>query len=155
MSTNRPDPDYVAAQTGKVVGAVITDKPLEPLVAQARRETMTRAMGALVTFEGVVRDHDGGNRVAALAYEAHPSAPAELMRVLHTVTAAHPVRAWAAHRTGDVPIGHAAFIVVVAAAHRGAAFAACEEIADRTKADVPIWKEQELAEGGTQWVGLE
>ncbi|EEW48768.1 hypothetical protein HMPREF0290_2545, partial [Corynebacterium efficiens YS-314] len=51
-------------------------------------------------------------------------------------------------------IGDVAFLVVAAAAHRGDAFAACAALADAVKAQVPIWKEQELVNGDTEWVGL-
>lgn len=149
------DPDYVAAQTSKVTGTAITEQPLEQLLDAAAAATMTEAMGALVRFEGVVRNHDGGAEVTALSYEAHPSAAAELERVAGEVAAAHPVRVFAAHRTGPVPIGEMAFVVLVAGAHRREAFAACAEVADRVKAEVPIWKEQDLADGTTQWVGIE
>lgn len=147
------DPAYVAAQTGVLVGTAITQEPLEPLVGAA--DVMTDAMGALVRFDGAVRDHDGGARVSGLTYEAHPSAAAELERVCAEVAAAHPVRLYAAHRVGPVPIGELAFVVLAAAAHRGDAFAACQEAADRVKAEVPIWKEQAMADGTTQWVGID
>lgn len=149
------DPPYVAEQVGKTVGAVITDAPLEPLAEDAISQTMTEAMGALVRFDGVVRDHDGGDRVAALAYEAHPEAEQYMRRVCDEVASNHPVRIFATHRTGNVPIGERAFVVLVAAAHRGAAFAACETVADRVKAEVPIWKEQTLTSGDVQWVGID
>lgn len=155
MSTKDLDPAYVAEQTGVVTGTLITDAPLEALAAQASEDTLTRAMGALVRFEGIVRDHDGGQSVATLAYEAHPSATGELARVASEVAAAHPVRIYAAHRTGDVPIGELAFLVLVASAHRGDAFRACAEVADRVKAEVPIWKKQGLTSGATQWVGID
>ena len=45
--------------------------------------------------------------------------------------------------------------MLAAAAHRGDAFAACSEMADRVKAEVPIWKEQALVDGPVTWVGLE
>lgn len=150
------DPAYVAEQTGKVLDAFMTSDRLEEHLPQARLTTITRAMGALVTFEGIVRDHDGGQRVANLEYTAHPTADDEIKRVAQEVVAKHPnVRLWTAHRTGPIPIGEAAFLVLAAAAHRGDAFAACSELADRVKAEVPIWKEQKLAEGHTQWVGLD
>ena len=150
------DPDYVAEQTGVVLDAFMTDAPLEPLLAQARLDTLTDAMGALVTFEGVVRDHDGGQRVATLAYSAHPTSDDVIREVAASVSQAHPTtRLWTAHRTGDLAIGEVAFAVVAAAAHRGDAFAACSTLADRVKAEVPIWKEQELTDGAKQWVGLE
>ncbi|WP_018296772.1 molybdenum cofactor biosynthesis protein MoaE [Corynebacterium lubricantis] len=153
MSTK--DPDYVYAQTGQVIGAFMTEDHLEELLPAAREATMTRAMGALVSFEGIVRDHDGGQRVATLTYSSHPTADAEITRIAQEIVVKHPhVRVWTAHRTGPIPIGEAAFIVLAAAAHRGDAFAAASELADRVKAEVPIWKEQELASGDTQWVGL-
>ncbi|STC69381.1 molybdopterin synthase catalytic subunit [Corynebacterium pilosum] len=150
------DPAYVAEQTGKVIDAFMTEQRLEDLMPTAREKTMTQAMGALVAFEGVVRDHDGGQRVATLSYSCHPTADDEIARVAGEIVEKHPnVRVWTAHRTGDIPIGEGAFLVLAAAAHRADAFAACSELADRVKAEVPIWKEQELLEGGTQWVGLD
>lgn len=143
------DPDYVSEQTGVVVGTAISAEPL------ATPDVTTDAMGALVRFEGIVRNHDHGERVAALTYESHPTADAELARVVEEVAAKHPVRLYAAHRVGPVPIGKLAFVVLAAAAHRGDAFAACEEVADRVKAEVPIWKEQLMADGTTHWVGID
>lgn len=146
------DPDYVWEQTGVVVGTSIS---AEPLAAIDVSDVTTDAMGALVRFEGIVRNHDHGERVAALTYESHPTADAELARVVEEVAAKHPVRLYAAHRVGPVPIGELAFVVLAAAAHRGDAFAACEEVADRVKAEVPIWKEQLMADGTTHWVGID
>ena len=155
MSTNN-DPAYVAEQTGKVIAAMMTAEPLEQMIDEAKEDTVTRAMGALVTFEGVVRDHDGGERVASLTYSAHPTADDRIAEVAASVIEAHPnTRLWTAHRTGQLQIGETAFLVVAAAAHRGDAFAACSELADRVKAEVPIWKEQELLAGPSTWVGLE
>ncbi|QGU06213.1 Molybdopterin synthase catalytic subunit 1 [Corynebacterium occultum] len=153
MST---DPAYVAEQTGKLIDARMTESPIEELLPQARRDTLREAMGALVTFEGIVRDHDGGQRVANLSYTAHPSAGERIREVAAEVVVQHPkTRLWTAHRTGDLQIGELAFVVLAAAAHRGDAFQAASELADRVKAEVPIWKEQLLTDGKTQWVGLE
>lgn len=150
------DPAYVAEQTGVVIAASMRQEPLEPLLIDARAATTTAAMGAVVTFEGVVRDHDGGREVANLSYTAHPSAGEVIAAVARSVSAQHPqTRLWTAHRTGELAIGELAFVVIAAAAHRKAAFDAAAELADRVKAEVPIWKEQELREGGVQWVGLE
>ena len=140
------DPAYVAEQTGQVIAAFMTTDPLEPRIAEARAATLTDAMGALVFFEGVVRDHDGGQRVRTLTYTAHPSADEVIGAVTHAVVDKHPdVRLWTAHRTGPLRIGDTAFVVLAAAS----------ELADRVKAEVPIWKEQELTDGSSQWVGLE
>ena len=65
------------------------------------------------------------------------------------------VRLWAVHRVGPIAIGESALTVMAAAAHRGRAFDACELVADRVKARVPIWKEQELLDGSIEWVGVD
>ena len=139
-----------------VLEALLTEDPLEPLLAAAKELTMTPAMGALVVFDGIVRNHDQGEAVAALAYSAHPQAADYLQGVLQSVAEQIPgVRLWAAHRVGPIPIGQSALTILTAAAHRGTAFTACSLAADRIKAEVPIWKEQELADGSVQWVGID
>lgn len=160
MGTNHhdpsQDPEYVRAQTGQLIGAIMSASPLETELPQARQAVLSEAMGALVSFEGIVRDHDGGQRVRTLTYTAHPSAPAELERISAEVVAYHPhVRLWTAHRTGALRIGELAFVVLAASAHRREAFEAAALLADRVKAEVPIWKEQTLKDGSTQWVGIE
>jgi molybdopterin synthase catalytic subunit len=59
----------------------------------------------------------------------------------------------AVHRTGVLEIGDAAVIVAVAAAHRDVAFAACRQLIDDLKAEVPIWKHQHFTDGASEWVG--
>lgn len=150
------DPARVHEQTGRVIAAFLTEDRLEDLSAEARAATATPAMGAVVTFDGVVRDHDGGADVNALTYTAHPTAGDVMGEVVRDVVKRHPrARVWAAHRTGALAIGDTAFYVVVAAAHRAAAFAAATEVVDEVKARVPVWKEQEMADGTNHWVGLE
>src|SRR5699024_12360034 len=101
-------------------------------------------------------DYDGGKSVNTLRYAAHPNPQHGIDAVTARISTQHPhVRLWCAHRTGALEIGDLAFIVTAASAHRREAFDAASELADAVKAQVPIWKEQELAEGGTQWVGLE
>ena len=112
------------------------------------------AAGAVVTFEGVVRDHDGGRTVRWLDYSAHPEAEAVLRAVAEEVAAAHPgTRIAAAHRVGRLAIGDVALAAAVSAAHRDRAFAACAALVDAIKERVPIWKEQGFADGSTEWVG--
>lgn len=153
--SDAPDPDYVAAETGIVLHAAMTTEPIDTPAALA--QVVTPAMGAAVTFDGIVRNHDGGRGgVKQLTYTAHPTAQAEIARVAADVSAAHPkTRLWCEHRTGDLEVGESAFVVVAAAAHRGDSFAAAEELSDRVKAEVPIWKEQQFVDGHATWVGLE
>lgn len=136
--------------------AEVIESPLEPLYAEARSQAMTEAMGALVIFDGIVRNHDHGEAVAGLSYTAHPQANDFMVRCVQGVLEKYRgIRVWAVHRVGPIPIGESALTVMVAAAHRGQAFSACEDIADHIKAEVPIWKEQELADGRVEWVGIE
>ena len=74
-----------------VVFTDITEAPLEPLYAAAKAEVMTDAMGALVIFDGIVRNHDHGSAVRGLSYSAHP--PRSLLS--WTVCACGLCTAWA------------------------------------------------------------
>jgi molybdopterin synthase catalytic subunit len=111
--------------------------------------------GGTALFVGTVRDHDEGHDVVGLSYSAHPSAEAELRRVVEKVAADHAVRAVAAvHRVGDLAVGEPAVVVAVACSHRGEAFEAARRLVDDLKATVPIWKHQRFADGTDSWVGL-
>jgi molybdopterin synthase catalytic subunit len=109
--------------------------------------------GAIVTFAGVVRDHDEGRGVRWLRYSAHPSADSVLREVVAETAAAYPgTRIAAVHRVGDLSITDLALACAVASAHRGTAFAACAALVDEIKTRVPIWKEQGFTDGTTEWV---
>ena len=56
------------------------------------------------------------------------------------------------HRTGDLEIGDLAVVCAAASGHRAEALAACRELIEQVKDQVPIWKHQEFADGGTEWV---
>lgn len=115
--------------------------------------------GGTAFFVGTVRDHDHGRGVTGLAYSAHPTAEAEMRRVMEKVVAdtsrdGRPVwRVAALHRVGDLEIGDNAVVVAAAAAHRAEAFDACRRLIDDIKAEVPIWKHQRFTEGDAEWVG--
>lgn len=133
--------------------AVVTAAPLD---AGAFEDFVrTEADGAVVTFRGVVRDHDHGTAVRGLEYQAHPDAERFLTDCLAEISAETGLRVAAGHRTGELMIGDVALVASVAAPHRAEAFAACGELVDRIKARVPIWKRQRLADGGTEWLGLD
>ncbi|WP_372699981.1 molybdenum cofactor biosynthesis protein MoaE [Arthrobacter sp. JSM 101049] len=115
----------------------------------------TDATGAVVTFGGVVRNHDGGRAVERLVYSAHPSAEVRMRELADDVASRHPgTRLWAAHRVGPLAIGDAALVAAAAAAHRGEAFEACRDLVEAVKHGVPVWKEQHFADGDTEWVGM-
>ena len=125
-----------------------------PITETEAATAVTRAAGgAVVTFAGVVRDHDDGRSVTALHYEGHPDAG----RILAAVVAeAHErpgvLAAAARHRVGDLAVGDLAFVAAVSAAHRREAFDACAWLVDEAKARLPIWKHQHFADGTDEWV---
>lgn len=131
----------------EITGDEIDPRGIADVVADA-------AAGAVVTFEGVVRDHDGGRGVTELDYTAHPSAAEVIAAVCADICAAHEdVRIAAVHRTGRLRVGDTAIVCAVSSAHRAAAFAACAALVDELKARLPIWKEQHFTDGTTEWVG--
>ena len=132
--------------------ASISDSPLDRATIEAF--VRTSVDGAVVTFEGVIRDHDHGAGVSALDYEAHPDAATFLREVCAEIVAESGLRVAAAHRIGHLVVGDVALIASVAAPHRADAFAACARLVDLIKERVPIWKRQHLEDGVSEWVGL-
>ena len=131
--------------------AQVTDEPLS--VADHEAAVADKAAGAVVSFAGVVRDHDGGRGVVELEYEGHPSAEAVLAEVAAEVAADPAVYAVAvSHRVGKLEIGEVALAAAVSTAHRAAAFAACARLVEEVKARLPIWKRQVFADGTEEWV---
>jgi molybdenum cofactor synthesis domain-containing protein len=121
--------------------------------AEVASAVAAASAGAVVTFAGVVRDHDGGRPVIALRYEAHPEASRAMAEVLAEARGRPGVLAAAAlHRAGDLAVGDLAFVAAVSAAHRREAFEACAWLVDETKARLPIWKHQHFADGTDEWV---
>lgn len=123
-------------------------------VAQAMALVSDEQAGAVATFVGAVRNHDGGRDVAALSYSSHPSAQEILEQVAREFTGREGVHAIAvAHRVGDLQIGDVALFAAVSASHRFQAFPVIEELVNRVKAAVPIWKHQEYTDGSKDWPG--
>lgn len=134
------------------VHSAVVDRPLS--VDRLLDLVRSPAVGGVTVFVGLVRDHDHGRAVQGLDYSAHPTAEAELARVVAEVAARHEVVALAAeHRTGALVVGDLAVVVVAGAVHRGEAFAAARDLIDTLKHEVPIWKEQHFADGSVEWVG--
>jgi molybdopterin synthase catalytic subunit len=124
-----------------------------PLVAEDWVRRLKRpGSGAVVVFEGVVRDHAGGRQVLFLDYEAYePMALARMAEIGREARREFAVDGLGmVHRVGRVRRGETSVVVVVAAAHRAAAFGACRTIIDRLKQVVPIWKKEQFADGA-EW----
>jgi molybdopterin synthase catalytic subunit len=109
--------------------------------------------GAVVTFAGLVRDHNQGRQVRFLEYEAYePLAIRALQRIVDEARGLWPgARVAVHHRLGRLEIGEASIVIAAASPHRADAFAACRYTIERVKQIVPIWKREHF-DGGDVWL---
>jgi molybdopterin synthase catalytic subunit/molybdopterin converting factor small subunit len=105
--------------------------------------------GAVVVFDGIVRNNTRGRPTLFLVYEAYEEMALRLMEGLaKDAIAAHGVRAVTiVHRLGRLQVGETSVLIVVASAHRAQAFEACRWIIDTLKKTVPIWKKEHFEDG--------
>jgi molybdopterin synthase catalytic subunit/molybdopterin converting factor small subunit len=105
--------------------------------------------GAVVVFDGIVRNHSRGRRTLFLDYEAYEEMAVRQMRELgRQARDRFSVRqATMIHRLGRLEIGETSVLIVVSSAHRSAAFDACRWLIDTIKQQVPIWKKETFADG--------
>ncbi|PIE44824.1 MAG: molybdopterin-converting factor chain 2 [Gammaproteobacteria bacterium] len=111
--------------------------------------------GGFCSFEGWVRNHNGGDTVSRLQYSAYEElAMVTGEAIIRQAKAQFDIEsASCVHRIGSLSIGDTAIWVGVSAAHREAAFQACRYIIDMVKADVPIWKKEfYLDKQSHEWV---
>ncbi|HEV3198646.1 MAG TPA: molybdenum cofactor biosynthesis protein MoaE [Bryobacteraceae bacterium] len=129
----------------------LTRHAIDPHAIIAR--LVTGSEGAVVTFEGTVRNNTGGRATLCLDYECYESMALKLMaRIGLEISAAHPVaRIAMVHRLGRMLVGETSVAVIVTAAHRRPAFEAALEGIDRLKKLVPIWKKEHFVDGEV-WV---
>lgn len=130
---------------------LITPAPLDPVPLV--EYVQTAGDGAVVTFAGVVRNSFAGRATAYLRYEAYTEMAVPVLgQVADEARSRWPIgRVAIHHRTGRLEIGETAVLVVVAAAHRQAAFHAVAYIMDRIKEVAPIWKHEYWADGNDEW----
>ncbi len=105
--------------------------------------------GAVVTFDGIVRNHSGGRKTLYLDYEAYEPMALEKMRAIGAALRARFAvdRIAIVHRLGRLEIGETSVFIAVSSAHRAVAFDACRFAIDTLKRGVPIWKKEYFAEG--------
>jgi molybdopterin synthase catalytic subunit len=139
----------------------LTPGPLGPdgaakFVTTAAGFVVDPAAGGVAVFVGTTRAEQSpaGQALAALDYEAYADMALEAMRSL----AARARERWPIvklallHRVGRVAVGEASVVVAVSCGHRAEAFEACRWLIDTLKAEVPIWKKEEWADGSASWV---
>jgi MoaE-MoaD fusion protein len=145
MSTTSPKPTTTAEDLVLLIR--------EPIDAAALiGHVHTASDGAVVTFDGCVRNQSHGRRTLYLDYESYESMAGakirEIAAALHEKFAIDRVAI--AHRLGRLEIGETSVFIAVSAPHRSAAFAACRYAIDTLKRTVPIWK-KEYFEDGAVW----
>lgn len=109
--------------------------------------------GGICVFVGKVRNQTRGRRVLFLEFEAYePMAYSEMRKIAETAKTLYQIdRICIHHRTGRLEIGEIPVVIAVGAAHRQAAFEACQYAIDTLKQTVPIWKKEHF-EDGEVWV---
>jgi molybdopterin synthase catalytic subunit len=126
---------------------------LEDVAAALASGVHPGADGAVVTFLGLVRNHNVGRRVRYLEYEAYePLAIKAFERIAAEIRGRWPGATLALHhRIGRLDIGEASIAIATRSPHRGDAYAACRYAIERVKQIVPVWK-HEYFEGGDVWI---
>jgi molybdopterin synthase catalytic subunit len=119
--------------------------PADVLVAAAKQGSD----GAVVVFDGIVRDNTRGRSTLYLDYEAYEEmAERQVAGLERQAVESFAVRsATIVHRLGRLGIGETSVLIIVASAHRAAAFEACRWLIDTLKKTVPIWKKETFADG--------
>jgi molybdopterin synthase catalytic subunit len=112
-------------------------------------EIKAGADGAVCVFDGIVRDNTRGRKTLHLDYEAYEDMALEQMKGLaaEAITKFGVRDVTLVHRLGQLVVGETSVLVVVASAHRGAAFDACRWLIDTLKKTVPIWKKEHFVDG--------
>ena len=130
----------------------VTTEPLD--VQHVHNLVKTPADGAVVTFDGIVRNNFDGRAVRYLEYEAYAAMAekkmAEIAVEMRNKFAVGNIAM--VHRIGRLEIGESSILIAVAAPHRQPAFEACAYAMDRVKEEVPVWKKEFFTDGESHWV---
>lgn len=154
-STSLPIPARIPNDSEEITEDVpiVTALTREPIDAECLVGAAKRGEdGAIVVFDGIVRNQTRGRQTLHLDYEAYEEMAAKQMAELaaeaHKQFAVRHVTM--VHRLGRLQIGETSVLIVVASAHRAPAFEACRWLIDTLKKTVPIWKKETFADG-TVW----
>ncbi|QRV01707.1 molybdenum cofactor biosynthesis protein MoaE [Arcanobacterium phocisimile] len=138
---------------GEVVIAQIQDSPISMDALQAA--VSSDMAGAITSFCGQVRNHDHKRGVTGISYSAHPSSNEIIRSIAEKVARERGLHKIAViHRIGQLTVGDVALGVAVSSDHRKESFQAVEDLVERVKLELPIWKKQEFTDGSSQWSGM-
>jgi molybdopterin synthase catalytic subunit len=131
----------------------IQSEPFDPAAEVEALRAGNPRIGAVVTFLGLMRDLNDGDRVEAMTLEHYPGMTEKALEAIVAEAAAR----WevdgirVVHRVGELRPEEAIVLVAVASRHRSEAFRACEFVIDYLKTRAPFWKKERVA-GGERWV---
>lgn len=130
---------------------LITDRAID--TARILERGRDGISGAIVLFEGQVRNHHQGRSVDYLEFETHRPLAEKMMRaILEDARKKWSLnRAECVHRIGRVNVSENAIVILTAAAHRADAYEANCYIIDRVKREVPVWKREFFSDGTVEW----
>lgn len=132
--------------------AALVNEPID--VAALTASVSGPGRGAVVLFLGTVRDHHGGRSVLAIDYSGYrPMALERLQRIVDELEAENgkELRVAITHRLGELKPSEASVAIAAASPHRAAAYAASRVALERLKAEVPVWKHEQYADGERRW----
>jgi molybdopterin synthase catalytic subunit len=130
----------------------LTHSPIDPSAVLA--QVASNEAGAVVLFLGTTREFTKGRQTASLDYECYPQmAEAKLAELEAQAREKWPlVGVSIVHRLGHLKLGEASIAIAVSSPHRQAAFEAGKWLIDTIKEDIPIWKQENWADGTSEWV---
>jgi molybdopterin synthase catalytic subunit len=130
----------------------LTHSPIDPAAVLA--QVASNDAGAVVLFLGTTREFTQGRQTKSLDYECYPQmAEAKLTELEAQAREKWPlVHVAIVHRLGHLELGEASIAIAVSSPHRQAAFEAGKWLIDTIKEDVPIWKQENWADGSSEWV---
>jgi molybdopterin synthase catalytic subunit len=130
----------------------LTPQPIDP--ADVLAQVASHDAGAVVLFLGTTREFTRGRRTASLDYECYPEmAESKLAELEAEARSRWPLTGCSiVHRLGHLALGEASIAIAVSSPHRHDAFAAGQWLIDTIKEVVPIWKQENWADGTSEWV---
>lgn len=145
----------MSPSSGKVLESFMVELTQRSIdVARVIESVQDPAAGAVVLFLGTVRQTTGSRQTAALDYECYDRMARPKLAELE----ADACRRWSltacaiVHRVGRLAVGETSVAIAVSASHRRAAFEAAQWLIDEIKKVVPIWKKENYADGGSEWI---
>ncbi len=136
-----------ALKEGDSLYVALRDSPIE------EENSCANTAGSVIVFNGIVRLYEDGEEINGLFYEAYDDMALKMLQKIarDALSKKNILSVRILHRLGFVRVGEVALLVTVCSMHRREGFLACEEVVDRVKGEVPIWKQVVYSSGRREW----